>query len=278
MANIIIPTYYKDTKPPLGSQINWGHPLSQGLVGCWIMNEGGGLKTINLCDNDCGILISGAFFKNKVISFDGTNDYAALPKKNNISFNNVPFSGLFKARLISGTNNIFVSRGGSNSGSPFGGWYANTNYFITKQGAAAANAYSRLSNITIASSFLQRGWTGKYSTAGTTGQSFSVYTDGKLDNSTETNTAATGSDVNLSPYIACRTVAGVPATFSNIEIEFLFLWKRIINPSEFIVLYESPYQFIQPLRRRFFSYPALMAEAGTQAPVAVGRHQFIMVS
>src|SRR4030042_101428 len=30
-------------KPPLGSQINWGHPLSRGLVGCWLMNEGGGL-------------------------------------------------------------------------------------------------------------------------------------------------------------------------------------------------------------------------------------------
>ena len=29
-------------KLPLCSQINWGHPLSQGLVGCWLMNEGGG--------------------------------------------------------------------------------------------------------------------------------------------------------------------------------------------------------------------------------------------
>ena len=31
-------------KPPLGSQINWGHPLSKGLVGCWLMNEGRGNK------------------------------------------------------------------------------------------------------------------------------------------------------------------------------------------------------------------------------------------
>lgn len=29
-------------KPPLGSQLNFSHPLSQGLVGCWLMNEGGG--------------------------------------------------------------------------------------------------------------------------------------------------------------------------------------------------------------------------------------------
>ena len=31
-----------DSCPPLGSQINWGHPLSKGLVGCWLMNEGRG--------------------------------------------------------------------------------------------------------------------------------------------------------------------------------------------------------------------------------------------
>lgn len=29
-------------KPPVGAQINWGHPLSRGLVGCWNFNEGSG--------------------------------------------------------------------------------------------------------------------------------------------------------------------------------------------------------------------------------------------
>lgn len=30
-------------KPPLGTQLNPAHPLSDGLVGCWVMNEGSGL-------------------------------------------------------------------------------------------------------------------------------------------------------------------------------------------------------------------------------------------
>ena len=30
------------TKPPPGAQINWSHPLAQGLVGAWIFNEGAG--------------------------------------------------------------------------------------------------------------------------------------------------------------------------------------------------------------------------------------------
>ncbi len=35
-------------KPPLGVQINRGHPLAQGLIGCWLMNEGGGTTVRDL--------------------------------------------------------------------------------------------------------------------------------------------------------------------------------------------------------------------------------------
>ena len=34
-------------KPPLGAEINWGHPLSKSIVGCWLMNEGGGYTARN---------------------------------------------------------------------------------------------------------------------------------------------------------------------------------------------------------------------------------------
>lgn len=42
MANLIRARGWSDIKPPPGSQIDWGHPLSQGLVGAWIANAGGG--------------------------------------------------------------------------------------------------------------------------------------------------------------------------------------------------------------------------------------------
>lgn len=45
-ALIIFPLYAGGnrwtSKPPIGSTIDWSHPLSKGLVGCWLMNEGGG--------------------------------------------------------------------------------------------------------------------------------------------------------------------------------------------------------------------------------------------
>lgn len=43
-----MPKSWGSQKPPVGSQINWGHPLSKGLAGCWLMNEGAGKKVTNL--------------------------------------------------------------------------------------------------------------------------------------------------------------------------------------------------------------------------------------
>jgi hypothetical protein len=45
---------YQVQKPPVGSQIDWGHPLSNGLVACFLMNEGGGNKVSNLQDGSKG--------------------------------------------------------------------------------------------------------------------------------------------------------------------------------------------------------------------------------
>jgi hypothetical protein len=74
-------------KPPLGVQLNWAHPLSKGLVGCWLFNEGGGDKAYDLSGyNNHGTLMDMAFpptvtsgwnpGKDGVgLMFDGSNDY-----------------------------------------------------------------------------------------------------------------------------------------------------------------------------------------------------------
>jgi hypothetical protein len=72
IASILICPVYADgnrwtNKPPVGSQIDWSHPLSKGLVGCWLMNEGGGLKVFDISGNNLhGSIIGGALWsKNK---------------------------------------------------------------------------------------------------------------------------------------------------------------------------------------------------------------------
>ncbi len=68
------------TQPPCGTQLNRSHPLSQGLVGCWLMNEGGGQKAFDsVGGRNIGTLTNGAAYQVKqlgsCVSCDGTNDY-----------------------------------------------------------------------------------------------------------------------------------------------------------------------------------------------------------
>ena len=37
----------RQTKPPLGAQINYGHPLANGLVDCWLLGESSNAQTVN---------------------------------------------------------------------------------------------------------------------------------------------------------------------------------------------------------------------------------------
>lgn len=42
-------------KPPLGTQLNRAHPLAQGLVGAWVMNEGSGNIINDVARNSLGV-------------------------------------------------------------------------------------------------------------------------------------------------------------------------------------------------------------------------------
>ena len=39
-------------KPVLGTRLDSRHPLSQGLVGCWLFNEGAGTSVADLSGNN----------------------------------------------------------------------------------------------------------------------------------------------------------------------------------------------------------------------------------
>ena len=68
------------SKPPIGSQIDYSHPLAKGLVGCWLMNEGGGKSVRDLARNMNGTLVGDTKFTvnniGSCLLFDGTGDYA----------------------------------------------------------------------------------------------------------------------------------------------------------------------------------------------------------
>ena len=78
-------------KPVLGSQIQLGHPLARGLVGCWLMNEGSGAKVLDLSGNgNTGSLVADTHFVpgkfGSALDFDGTGDYVDCGNKSSLKF------------------------------------------------------------------------------------------------------------------------------------------------------------------------------------------------
>jgi hypothetical protein len=104
-------------KPPLGSQLDLGDPINQGLVGSWPMLEGGGNIVRDLAGNNHGVIIGATWAAGKFgpcLRFDGTGDYVEIGK--DVGFSSGPFAlaaWVYWAGYTSGNGAII---GGSASG------------------------------------------------------------------------------------------------------------------------------------------------------------------
>lgn len=116
-------------KPPLGVPLNRNHKLAKGLVGGWVMNEGGGgtlydlsgyANNGTLADMASPPTASSGWNLEQygnALAFDGTNDYVALPNVGLWDFGTGSFSilGWFRTGA-SGYRNIIRYDDGVNNG------------------------------------------------------------------------------------------------------------------------------------------------------------------
>ena len=80
-------------KPYVGARLNKNHPLSQGLIGCWMMNEGSGAKVIDLSGYENPGTISGANWTAGGLNFDESgNKYVSVADSDIFSFGTSPFT------------------------------------------------------------------------------------------------------------------------------------------------------------------------------------------
>ncbi len=108
-------------KPSLFSRPIIGHPLNNGLIADWPMNEGGGNSIQDGSGNGRNMSVSGAVWvagkDNKCLFFDGSNDIArvgTMPFKNNIT--DLTMSIWLRQYADSTINqNVFISISGVNS-------------------------------------------------------------------------------------------------------------------------------------------------------------------
>lgn len=246
----IITHSHRDKKPPLGSQINWSHPLSKGLVGCWLMNEGGG-NPVNLVTRDAFVVNQATWVNTKRgagmrVASDTSSPGLSLVASNDFKKNNV---------TIVWFGSYFSIVGG----------VPNTRLFSVDYDNANSAPYISYGFLRSADYTIGFGWNnGSYQSYVTgdivsynkpimavlaIGSKADSYIDGVLKNSS----SAVG---NISYSATTRILVGNNSSIpvlTNSDIYYGLIYSRALSPSEIQQLYIEPYCFIAPQRRRFFS-------------------------
>lgn len=226
------------SKPPLGSTIDWSHPLSKGLVGCWLMNEGGGLRL-----NDISGKINTGVFTNppiwtvgktgKCLNFNGTSNYITLPDVESLQMGTKNFT--FEAWVYPtnfGSWSSFI--GAEAQGASFG--CANGVLKVTKVDSVDAPD----SGVTLP---LNK-WSHCAVTFNNilTTSNLKYYYNGNLVATVDFNVDFTAG--RASNLLGLRLAGGLHYFYGKMDI--VRIWNRALSPQEIRTLYQDPYCFINP--------------------------------
>jgi hypothetical protein len=255
----IITKNWRDKKPPLGSQLNFGHPLSRGLVGCWLMNEGGGLKVNDLISKNNGSLINGIVWQNQDILSKGVDGFINIGNSNNFNFTTQNFSVVFgiKHNSIQSTgttkNTVFFYKGDYQ----VNGWYIQRSPSDTPIGSLSltTNQSTVSQQTTTGADVVKVNEFGIYAVV-RNGSNCKIYKNGIDTGATSANhlnPTSSSNNLQLGKYSSNTTNFFFDGTW-----RFAYIYNRALSPSEIQSLYVAPYQFIQPIRKIFYSFPEVV--------------------
>jgi len=261
-------------KPPVGSVVNWGHPLAQGLVGCWLFNEGAGGYAKNLARvvsggtltnfNYTGISGWGAGDRGPTLFFDGTNDTITVNVAPALQPATPTYIARFRTSSASSQGLICSGTGG-------------TRLYIGVIGAGGTEATSKLSFLIYDGSAFKVVTSpgtvndGIWHTAIGTfdGSILRLYLDGIQVNTLSASGSATYLANNLQ---IGSDQSGVDFPFGG-PIDYSAIYRRPLTPSETLRIYQNLYAMIQPpAATKFYSYAASIATGNRRRRIlCVGR-------
>lgn len=236
------------TKPPLGSTINWGHPLAKGLVGCWLMNEGSGRKVKDAALKNDGIITNALWKPTRRgvgLYFDGTGDYVLVPDNPqlDVGISDLTISTWINLSSIAANKGVVVKRD-ANSLNAIGyeTLFLSTGEYRFQFSDGTANRLF----VATTTQYENTGWRNfvvvldRDNAVG-----MKIYVDNILKAS-DNPTAQQGSlasSINL--YFGTQYVGGSPAGSLLGEMGQVTLYNRALTPSEIQQLYQEPYCFIE---------------------------------
>lgn len=248
------------TKPPLGARQNPSHPLSKGLVGHWIMNEGGGATVYDLSGqrlHGAITLGTGGWAKGQfgsAFDFDAANT-RITPGTN--SFLNTVFLGplTISAWIFPRTagetaqGHILAKADTTGGANRTRFWIDNTTpevdaFSFTRAGSTVLQVTTANSVVTYnAWQHVLVTWTGSV-----TATTVHIYKNGvELGYQTQTNGASFGENTDS---IRIGGFTSTVATFDGI-IDDVRFYNRVLNIDEIRELYSDPFCDMAPRRRVF---------------------------
>jgi hypothetical protein len=248
--------YPLQQKPMLGSMVNWGHPLSQGLVGCWLMNEGAGnlVKDIALGNNGT---TSGTLWSpsqcGMALNFDGATSYENITLRRTFIQSNFSLCFLFKIDTIDKTTRYIFDSGYTSPYDPNGLniTFINDDYNDNRLTVRIydSDGYSiSINPANVISTSVLYWLVVTYNNLTKVGNLY-------LNKDFGTKTAPTARNGQATPNTLGSYTNNLFGFFDG-SIVYFYAYNRVLSPQEIQSLYVAPYQFIQ--RPRIYT-----AEAGT---------------
>ncbi len=246
-------------KPPLGYRIDPFHPLSRGLVACYLMNERGGTQIFDLTQNgNTGAFVDAPEWvpdqDGPAIKLDGVNDYIDCENASILDLGDVPqticiwFTPTVTINDALGVTRKLISRAESGTGAE-NDWTFDFNggdgAFPDDNGRMRFGTFGGNIQTNIATWDAGRKYFVAVSYKSSTDAS--IYVDGIIDNlGGDFNPGAINGSVNNKLRIGVSTSnEGIAFWFGNIHEVLIF--NRALSTSEIAQLHREPYAFIRPI-------------------------------
>ena len=226
-------------KPMMGQQIDWSNPLSKGLVGYWLMNEGTGNVVADLSGNgNTGTLVADTHWVpgkfGPCLSLDGDGDWVNTKEQvTSIGVGKSFTVSMFVNTVNAGATGTLLSSNSSTSdrfsieinsvGAAVAGLYNGAGYIQNVRSGAGSIVSNRLYHIV-------------YTTD--TVNAF-MYVDAIASNTSQNPTTA----LNAGTRIGAR-VSGLSPF--NGTIDDVMIYNRALTPGEITELYINPFGMFRP--------------------------------
>ena len=230
-------------KPPLGYGVDWSSPLAQGLVGCWLFNEGAGSVANDLASDGKALSLGGVSWSPNVLRNTGLN--SGMSQTPNANQKCVDMSFIWKGRITGGTpwnSPIFACATPKTSyTSPYRAFALQQQHGTTVNLQLTYNVAGTYKGVT---------WNNAIATnisavyCCTFGLNSVIGYKNGVQSVSGTDRAG-GPDYASDPGLVWSTGVANGNYTLECEHEYTILFNRALSPSEVAQLYEQPYAMIE---------------------------------